>query len=133
VPHDYIHLSEPVTARFIKLTNVHTPGDGPFAIRDLRLFGDGLGKAPQEADGLTVLRDPDDKRTARLTWKKNDDAVGYVVRYGIARDKLYNQYQVMGETELVINSLNRDVDYFFAVDVFSDSGYTEGTHVLEGT
>ncbi len=131
VPHDYIHLSESVEARYIKLTNVDTPGDGPFAIRDLRLFGDGLGKAPQEADGLTVIRDPDDKRTARVTWKKSDDAVGYVIRYGIDRGKLYNQYQVMGKTELTINSLNRDVDYFFAVDVFSDSGYTEGTHILE--
>jgi len=131
VPHDYIHLSQPVDARYIKLTNIHTPGDGLFAIRDLRLFGDGFGKAPQEVDGLTVIRDPNDKRTARVTWKKSDDAVGYLIRYGIAPGKLYNQYQVMGKTGLTISSLNRDVDYFFAVDVFSDSGYTEGTRILE--
>ena len=131
VPHDYIHLSQPVKARFIKLINVHTPGDGLFAIRDLRLFGNGLGKVPQKADGLTVDRDPGDKRTARITWKMSKDAAGYIIRYGITPEKLYNQYQVMGKTELKINSLNRDVVYYFAIDVFNENGYTKGTHIIE--
>lgn len=131
VPHDYIHLSQPVKARFIKLINVHTPGDGLFAIRDLRLFGNGLRKVPQKADGLTVDRDPGDRRTARITWKKSKDAAGYIIRYGITPGKLYNQYQVMGKTELKINSLNRDVVYYFAIDVFNENGYTKGTHIIE--
>ena len=131
VPHDYIHLSQPVQARFIKLTNIHTPGDGVFAIRDLRLFGSGLGMAPEEGEGLTVVRNADDKRTARVTWKESKDATGYVIRYGIVPGKLYTQYQVMGKTELQINSLNRDVVYYFAVDVFNENGYTQGIHIIE--
>lgn len=131
VPHDYIHLSQPVKARFIRLTNVFTPGDGLFAVRDLRMFGSGSGIAPKEAKGLTVERDPGDKRTAKITWKESKDVTGYVIRYGIAPGKLYTQYQVMGKTELRISSLNRDVVYYFAVDVFNENEYTKGTHIIE--
>ncbi|MHC4284028.1 MAG: discoidin domain-containing protein [Planctomycetota bacterium] len=130
VPHDYTQLSQPVKARFIKLTNIHTPGDGPFAVRDLRIFGNGLGKAPQQANGLTVHRASSDRRTADITWDKSKDAAGYVIRYGITREKLYNQYQVMGKTELKINSLNRDVGYYFSIDVFNENGYTKGTNII---
>jgi hypothetical protein len=131
MPHDYVQLSRPVKARFIKLTNIHTPGDGLFSIRDLRVFGKGLGKRPPEADGLVVERDSRDRRTARITWNRSRDAAGYVVRYGIAPKKRYNQYQVMGKTELKINSLNRDVGYYFSIDVFNENGYTLGTKIIE--
>jgi beta-xylosidase len=131
VPHDYIRLPQPVKTRFIKLINIHTPGDGPFAVRDLRLFGNGLGKAPQQVNGLSVDRDSSDRRTANITWNKSKDAAGYVIRYGITPRKLYNQYQVMGKTELKINSLNRDVGYYFSVDVFNENGYTKGTDIID--
>jgi len=110
---------------------IHTPIDGPFSIRDLRFFGNGLGNVSQEVDGLIVDRDSSDRRTARITWSKSTDAAGYVIRYGITPKKLYNQYQVMGKTELKINSLNRDVGYHFSIDVFNENGYTKGTHIIE--
>lgn len=131
MPHDYVQLSQPVKARFLKLTNIHTPGDGPFSIRDLRVFGKGLGKRPRKADGLVVDRDSSDRRTAKITWNKSGDAGGYVVRYGITPKKRYNQYQVMGKTELKVNSLNRDVGYYFSIDVFNENGYTPGTQIIE--
>ena len=131
VPHDYIQLPQLVKARFIKLTNIYTPGDGPFAVRDLRIFGNGLAKVPSQVHGLTVHRDTRDRRTANITWNKSKDAVGFVIRYGITPEKLYNQYQVMGKTELKINSLNRDVGYYFSIDVFNENGYTKGTNVIE--
>ncbi len=37
--HDYIELPEPVKARYVKLTNVFTPSEGQFAVKDLRIFG----------------------------------------------------------------------------------------------
>ncbi|MHC4654590.1 MAG: family 43 glycosylhydrolase [Planctomycetota bacterium] len=131
VPHDYTQLPQSVKARFIKLININTPGDGPFAVRDLRLFGNGLGKAPQQVNGLTVDRDTNDRRMANITWNKCKNAAGYVIRYGITPLKLYNQYQVMGKTELKINSLNRDVGYYFSIDVFNENGYTKGTDIIE--
>jgi len=131
VPHDYIQLPRPVKARFIKLINIHTPGDGPFAVRDLRIFGNGVAEVPPQVDGLTVDRDAGDRRTANIAWNKSKDAVGFVIRYGITPEKLYNQYQVMGKTELKINSLNRDVVYYFSIDAFNENGYTNGTTVVE--
>ena len=78
-----------------------------------------------------TFSDPGDKRTAKITWKKSNDAAGYIIRYGIAPGKLYTQYQVMGKTELKINSLNRDMVYYFAIDVYNENGYTKVTHVIE--
>ena len=37
----------------------------------------------------------------------------------------------MGKTELKINSLNRDVVYCFAINVFNENGYTKGTNIIE--
>ena len=129
VPHDYIQLPQSVKTRYVKLTNIHTPGDGPFAIRDLRIFGNGLAEAPPQVDGLTVRRDETDRRTAHITWNRVNGAVGYVVRHGTAPNKLYSQYQVMGKTQLTINSFNRDVTYYVRTDVFNENGYTKGRSV----
>ena len=41
---------------------------------------------------------------------------GIIVRYGIAGDKLYNNFQVMGENTLEIGSLNKGVAYYFTID-----------------
>ena len=37
--HDYTELSEPVKARYVKVTNVFTHDSGKFAIQELRIFG----------------------------------------------------------------------------------------------
>ena len=39
IRHDYTELAEPVKARYVKLTNVFTPEEGKFAVKDLRIFG----------------------------------------------------------------------------------------------
>ena len=39
IQHDYAELTEPLTARYVKLTNVWTPDGGKFAVKDLRVFG----------------------------------------------------------------------------------------------
>ena len=41
-----------------------------------------------------IVRDPDDPRDATLTWQPVKGADGYVVRYGIEPEKLYNNYMV---------------------------------------
>jgi len=131
IPHDYIQLSSPVKTRFIRLVNIHTPGDGPFAVRDLRIFGNGLDSLPLPAKGLNVERKHSDRRSAKLSWNMGKDATGYIIRYGIRPDKLYNHYQVMGNSELVINSLNSDAPYYFTVDAFNENGYTKGHDITE--
>ncbi len=124
VPHDYVQLEAPRFARYLRITNLHMPGNGKFAIRDLRVFGNGLGRAPAPVRNVGVWRDPSDGREAVIGWKPAARAEGYIVRYGIAPDKLYNSYQVRGATQLSLHSLNAGVTYYFAVDAFNSSGRT---------
>jgi xylan 1,4-beta-xylosidase len=123
VPDDYIELEQPVTVRYIKLSNVFTPGGGNFAVRDLRIFGnsDQAVFTTINDNDVTVERDPGDGRDAVLRWTPVEHADGYIIQYGIAPDKLYNNYMVYDIDTLAIHSLNHGVDYYFRVRAF-DSG-----------
>jgi hypothetical protein len=129
-PHDYIQLDEAVVAQYVRITNVHMPGGGPFSIRDLRIFGSGQGKPPSKAPRFEAHRDASDARNAVVRWEILPDAEGYVVRYGIAEGKLYQNLEIRGKKEIVLHDLNADSRYYFAVDAFNDSGRTSGTPEL---
>jgi len=132
--HDYTELSEPVTARYVKLTNVFTPDTGKFAVKDLRVFGNTDKAKFTKVSNVMVVRDPEDRRDATLTWKPVEGADGYVVRYGIEPNKLYNSYMVYDKYTLTIHSLNKNPEYFFKVEAF-DSGtdfYRERTEQTLG-
>ncbi len=125
VPHDYIELETPVKARYIKVTNVFLPpGMGNFAIRDLRIFGNSDQAVFTKVQDFTVERDPTDGRDAVIRWTPVPGADGYIVRYGIAPNKLYNHYMVHDADSVFIRSLNRNVEYYFEVEAF-DSGTDE--------
>lgn len=130
VPHDYIQLAAPVTARQVRITNLRMPGGGPFSIRDLRIFGSGQGKAPARTPRFEAYRDPGDARNAVVRWEVLPDAEGYVIRYGIGENKLYRTLEIRGMKEIVLHDLNAESRYYFAVDAFNDSGRTLGTPVL---
>jgi hypothetical protein len=130
VPHDYVKLPAAAEARYVRLTNVHMPGGGPFSVRELRVFGDGEGKPPAAAPRFEVHRDSSDARNAVIRWDMLPDADGYLVRYGIAPGKLYQNYEIRGQKEIAIHSLNTETPYYFAVDGFNDSGRTLGTAAL---
>ena len=132
--HDYTELSEPVKARFVKLTNVFTPDSGKFAVKDLRIFGNPDKAKLTEVTDLMAVRDPEDRRDATITWRPVEGADGYVIRYGIEPNKLYNNYMVYDKYTLTIHSLNKDPEYFFKVEAF-DSGtdyYRERTEQTMG-
>jgi len=121
VPHDYVELAHPATARYIKMTNVFTPGGGNFAIRGLRIFGNSEHAVFIPVPDFTVDRDPGDGRDAVIRWAPVENADGYLICYGIAPDKLYNHYMVYDADHVSIHSLNHGVEYFFEVTAF-DSG-----------
>jgi xylan 1,4-beta-xylosidase len=127
--HPYVQLDEPVTARHVRVTNVHTAAGGRFAIRDLRVFGESTVELPAAIAKLTVRRH-DDERSVTLSWERVPRAQGYVVRYGLAPDKLYANYQVGDTASVTLNSLNRGVTYWFTVDAIGEGGVARGT-VLE--
>jgi xylan 1,4-beta-xylosidase len=129
VPHDYIELNEPVTARYVRLTNVFTPGGGKFCVRDLRLFGNPDLANRTKLKSAVVQRDAADGRNAKIKWDPVPGADGYVVRYGIAPDKLFNNYMVYDVDSVAIHSLNKGVDYFFEVESFaSGTEYYRGVY-----
>lgn len=130
VPHDYIQLSAPVSARYVRLTNYHVP-DGKFALSGLRIFGKGRGKLPQSVSSFTAVRDTADARNITLTWQRNANAIGYNIRYGTQPNKLCLNYQVFNTDTLTIHSLNRLQHYYFSIDAFNENGITKGVSIVE--
>lgn len=130
VPHDFVALSTPVKARYVRLTNYHVP-DGTFALAGLRVFGKGSGKNPAVTQDLNLVRTQSDRREVNLKWKKSPDAVGYNIRYGSHPEKLYHNHQVLGSESLKLRSLNTFQKYYFTIDTFNENGITKGTKIVE--
>ncbi|KAF0162265.1 MAG: coagulation factor 5/8 type domain-containing protein [Ignavibacteria bacterium] len=129
-PNGYFELTTPVNARYIRYENVYAPTPN-LAVSDIRIFGNSFGKAPQSPNGLTVVRDKDE-RNAFITWNKVDGAVGYNILWGIGKDKLYQTYQVWadGETKLELRALTVGQDYFFAIEAFNETGVSKISDVV---
>ncbi len=102
VPHEYLELSKPVEASYMKVENVHTPKEGKFALLDLRVFGSGYSDKPGQVKELSVKRNQEDGRYASIAWNKAFGADGYLVRFGYQPDFLNQCIQVKGNetTEL---------------------------------
>jgi len=130
VPHDFIELQVPVSARYIRLTNYQVP-DGKFAISGLRIFGKGVGKVAQPVSSVTAVRDKSDARNVTLKWQKSINAIGYNIRYGTAPDKLYLNYQILGSDSITIHSLNSLQKYYFRIDAFNEKGITKAIKIIE--
>jgi xylan 1,4-beta-xylosidase len=129
IPHDYIQLTTPLKARFIRLTNYHVP-DGTFALSGFRIFGNAQGKKPEAVRSLSVRRTQTDKREVRIKWEKSNDATGFNIRYGTQKDKLYNNYEVLETDSLTIRSLNSELKYYFVIDSFNENGVAKGNTIV---
>lgn len=127
-PHDYLELAKPARIRFLKIENVHMARGGKFALRDLRVFGPGEGKAPAAPQEVKAQRHAGDDRNVTFSWRPAQGADGYLVRYGVAPDALYQCIQVQGgvQSRLTVHTLNRGVKYWCRVDAFNGSGLTMG-------
>lgn len=130
-PHHYVQLDTARNARFVRITNVHAAAGGSFAIRDLRVFGESTAPRPAEVRGVVVERQADG-RSAVISWTRSPGATSYVVRFGIAPDKLYSSYEAGDVDTLTIDSLNRGVAYWFAVDAVGEGGVARGREKTTG-
>ncbi len=126
-PHDYLQLDKPVNTRFIRLTNIKVP-DGAFAVSGLRVFGKCNIKLPKPIGNFKVERQTD-RRIVSLHWDKTPNTTGYMIRFGISPDKLYQNYIVYDNNELIIRSLNINTPYYFSIDSFNEAGVVEGKMV----
>ena len=124
VPHDYLELIRSLEARYVRITDFGTPGEGSFSLRGLRLFGKGHENPPTSVSSVSVERKAESRRTALVNWPSVPGAEGYIVRYGIAPDALRNQFEVRSTNSLEITCLSSEPGYWFAVDSFNPSGVT---------
>jgi xylan 1,4-beta-xylosidase len=129
-PNAYLELAQPVQARYVKYEHGYVAAPN-LAISDIRIFGNGLGKAPAVPAKFAVHRDTD-PRNAFASWNKSAGAVGYNILWGIAPDKLYQAYQVFGDEPPVkeIRALNLGVPYYFAIEAFNESGVSKRSSVV---
>ncbi len=123
--HPYMQLSKVSSCRYLRLTNVRVP-DGNFAVSGFRVFGKGSGEKPGVIKEFTASRLAD-KRKVKLSWTPAEGADGYVVSYGISKDKMYQSYMIYGKQEVTINTLNVDQPYVFTIEAFNGSGITKST------
>jgi xylan 1,4-beta-xylosidase len=130
VPHDYVELSIPVQARFIKLENIHMPA-GKFAISGLRVFGNGNGSKPEKVDGFIVLRTEKDKRSAFIKWKPVDNAFAYNIYYGTHPDKLYTCIMVHSNNEYWMKAMDLQKTYYYCIEAVNENGVSERSNVLK--
>ena len=128
VPHDYIELSSPVQARFIRLENIHMP-TGKFAISGLRVFGNGNGKKPDAVQNLIVLRTEKDKRSAYVKWRPVDNAFAYNLYYGTAPDKLYSSIMIHDVNEYWFKAMDKNKTYYFSMEAINENGVSAKTNV----
>ena len=130
VPHDYIELTQPASARYLKLENIHMP-TGKFAISGFRVFGNGNGSKPSSVKDFIVLRTEKDKRSAWLKWRLVDNAYAYNIYAGLAPDKLYNCTMVHGVNEYYYKVMDSQVPYYFCIEAVNENGMSEKTKVVK--
>jgi len=128
-PHELIVLNLVQQARYLRITNSKTL-QGKFSLSGFRVFGQGGGEPPLKVSGLQVKRETD-KRRFLLKWNKQENTVGYVVRWGVSANRLNNAVIVF-DNQLEAGYFNRDSDYFFTMDAFNENGVTLGKQVLKG-
>ena len=125
LPHPFFVLKEGTMLRYVRLTGVERPYGSRLAVSSIRVFGIGNGEKPASVEkGAAQMADGG--RSCFLRWQAVPNAMGYNVRFGIAPDKLYSSYQVYGEAQVRMITLNADQNYFYAIDAFNENGITPG-------
>ncbi|RYJ44328.1 family 43 glycosylhydrolase [Flavobacterium beibuense] len=132
VPHDYIQLEKPATARYIKLENIQMP-TGKFAISGLRVFGKGNGEKPGAVQNFAPLRSAPRKKGERrnvwFKWQQEPNADGYVIYFGKSPDKMYGSIMVYGKNEFYFAGLDKTDAYYFQIEAFNNNGIGPRTEI----
>ena len=125
VPHDYIELQSPSSARFLKLEIIQMP-TGRFALSGFRVFGKGAGAKPAAVQNFVPLRSgpklKGERRNVWFKWQQEQSADGYVIYFGKAPGKLYGSIMVYGKSEYYFNGLDKSDAYYFQIEAFNNNG-----------
>lgn len=119
-PHELILIDRPVEARYVRIVSDGVP-EGHFSLSDFRIFGEAKGAKPGKVSDFMVSRDSSDPRAFRFAWSPVENASGYILRWGIAPDRLIHSVMVDG-TEYDARYFNRDSKYYFSLTPFNECG-----------
>ncbi len=132
VPHDYIELQIPISARFVKMVNIQMP-TGKFGLCGFRIFGKGNGIAPSIVNNFVPLRTEPKKKGERrnvwFKWQQEPFADGYVIYFGKSPDKMYGSIMVYGKNEYYFNGLDQSEAYYFQIEAFNNNGISPRTTI----
>lgn len=128
MPHGYIQLENEVEARYIRYNHVFCTNQY-LAISEFRVFGKGKEAKPQTPSNFQVVR-LQDKRNANLTWDAVKDATGYVIYWGIEKDKLNLNVMMYDEPNYELRALTTDQTYYLQVESFNENGISERSEVV---
>lgn len=126
-PHRLIVLKRSAIARYIRITNT-SDCPGKFSLFGFRVFGDGLGQAPEAVADCTVKRNPEDRRRILIEWPSVDSANGYIVRWGLDKDHMNSAWMVYGN-KLEAGCFNVASHYCFSVEAFNENGRSEASEI----
>lgn len=130
MPHDYIEFEAPFAARYIKWENKGYTISDHVSLRELRVFGKGRGELPQAVSQFSVTRDLSDSCKAIVSWTAVENVQGYIIRSGIAADKLYHNFQVTDSTHFELTGLTSGVDYYFTIDSYNENGVAKNQKIV---
>lgn len=128
MPHAYIELNQAVKARYVRYNHVFCSNDY-LSISEFRIFGKGQESKPSVPENFKVIRQKD-RRNANLSWDKNENATGYVVYWGISKDKLNLSALIYDTPNFEVRALNTDQSYYMQVETFNENGISDKSKII---
>ncbi|AGA77181.1 family 43 glycosylhydrolase [Echinicola vietnamensis] len=128
MPHGYIELDQAVEARYVRYEHVYCTNKF-LAISELRVFGNGKEALPETPSNFVAQRQ-NDRRNTNLSWDPVEGATGYVIYWGIHKDKLNLSALMYGQHEYELRALNTDQRYYYQVEAFDENGISQKSEIL---
>lgn len=128
MPHGYIELKNTIEARFIRYNHVYCTNNY-LSISEFRIFGNGYEAVPKTPSSFKVERQ-DDRRNTNLTWDKIQGATGYVIYWGISKNKLNLSALIYDTPNYELRALTVDQSYYYQVEAFNENGISVKSEIL---
>lgn len=122
--HDFLVREDGIQVRYLRLSKLSVPYEQRPCISGIRVFGIELGRKCKQPD-YSVSRVSALDMEITIDTEETDDAVGYNIVWGHAKDKLYHSWLTYDKSQRV-TALVAGQSYYVRVDAFNESGITEG-------
>jgi hypothetical protein len=121
-------LDEPAEARYVKYDHKYCTNNY-LSISEFRVFGKGHQAKPATPANFKVSRQSD-RRNTDLTWDAVQDATGYVIYWGIKKDRLNLSALMYDTPNYELRALNTDQGYYYQVEAFNENGISAKSEIL---